>query len=728
MQTTPLSGRREFLRHSVTLSLIVPLQGAITSADALAASTVPSLAPGAFLRVDADSQVTVICKHLEMGQGTHSGLAAIVADELDASWDQVKVEAAPADAGRYNNLFFGKVQGTGGSTAMANSWQQLREAGATARAMLVAAAAQRWQLPVDDISVRDGLISNRHDARTATFGQLVEAASALAVPEKPALKDPSQFRLIGKPLRRKDTVGKVDGSAVYTQDIHLPGMLTAVVAHGPRFGARVKSFRAAGALKIRGVVDVVEIPTGVAVLARDTWSARQGREALEIDWDESSAFRLGSDAIFARYQELASQPGKVARHDGNPEQILQSAKRTLKASYRFPYLAHASMEPMNCVVHLQADRCDVWNGEQFQTIDQAKLAGLLGLKPEQVHLNMLYAGGSFGRRASKDSDYVLEAASIAKAIGGRVPVKLVWLREDDMRAGYYRPAFYHELEAALGDDGKVLGWRHRLVGQSIMAGTPFGAGIEKTGIDPVSVEGASTLPYAIDNLLVDLHTPSDIGVPVLWWRSVGSTHTAFSTETFLDELAHAAGRDPVDYRLAMLGNAPRHAAVLSLVAEKAKWHEPLSPAPSGDRRGRGVALHESFHSIVAQVAEVTIKPDGKVRVDRIVCAVDCGTIINPDSVRAQIEGSVAFALSAAMLGEITLSDGVVQQSNFHDYPALRLPDMPRVEFAFVSSTRAPTGMGEPAVPPVAPAVANAIAAATGKRLYRLPFDTTQLKA
>ena len=380
MQTTPLSGRREFLRHSVTLSLIVPLQGAITSADALAASTVPSLAPGAFLRVDADSQVTVICKHLEMGQGTHSGLAAIVADELDAAWDQVKVEAAPADAGRYNNLFFGKVQGTGGSTAMANSWQQLREAGATARAMLVAAAAQRWQLPVDDISVRDGLISNRHDARTATFGQLVEAASALAVPEKPALKDPSQFRLIGKPLRRKDTVGKVDGSAVYTQDIHLPGMLTAVVAHGPRFGARVKSFRAAGALKIRGVVDVVEIPTGVAVLARDTWSARQGREALEIDWDESSAFRLGSDAIFARYQELASQPGKVARHDGNPEQILQSAKRTLKASYRFPYLAHASMEPMNCVVHLQADRCDVWNGEQFQTIDQAKLAGLLGLK------------------------------------------------------------------------------------------------------------------------------------------------------------------------------------------------------------------------------------------------------------------------------------------------------------------------------------------------------------
>jgi isoquinoline 1-oxidoreductase beta subunit len=385
------------------------------------------------------------------------------------------------------------------------------------------------------------------------------------------------------------------------------------------------------------------------------------------------------------------------------------------------------MEPMNCVVHLKPDGCEIWNGEQFQTVDQAKVAALLGLQPEQVTLNMLYAGGSFGRRAGKDSDYVLEAASIAKAINGKAPVKLVWLREDDMKAGYYRPAFHHALEAALDAQGRLVGWRHRLVGQSILANSPF-AGMIKDGIDRVSVEGASNLPYAIPNMTVDLHSPQDIGVPVLWWRSVGSTHTAYSTETFIDEVAAAAGQDPVAFRLALLEHHPRHAGVLKLAADQAGWNQPLARGANGERRGRGVAVHESFNTFVAQVAEVTVAPDGSVKVDRIVCAVDCGMAINPDNVRSQVEGSVGFALSAALHGNVTLKDGVVEQSNFHDYAPIRINEMPKVEVHIVPSAEKPTGIGEPGVPPVAPAVANAIAAATGKRVRNLPIAADQLKA
>ena len=399
----------------------------------------------------------------------------------------------------------------------------------------------------------------------------------------------------------------------------------------------------------------------------------------------------------------------------------------LRAAYDFPYLADAAMEPLNCVVRVNHDGCEIWNGEQSHTADQMSVAALLGIKPEQVTIHMLYAGGSFGRRASTASDYVLDAVNIAKAIEGRAPVKLVWLREDDMRGGYYRPAFHHALEAALDAQGRLTGWRHRLVGQSILAGTPFGRMI-KDGIDPVSVEGATNLPYTIANVRVDLHTPDDIAVPVLWWRSVGSTHTAFSTETFIDEVAAAAGQDPVAFRLSLLDKRPRHAAVLKLAAEKAGWGTPLAAGTPGDRRGRGVAVHESFGSYVAQVAEVTVKPDGSLRVDRVISAVDCGIAINPDNVRAQVEGSIGFGLSAALHGEITLKDGVVEQSNFHDYAPIRINEMPKVEVHLVSSGQAPSGMGEPAVPPVAPAVANAIAAATGKRVRRLPIHGDELKA
>ncbi|WP_281915470.1 xanthine dehydrogenase family protein molybdopterin-binding subunit [Caldimonas thermodepolymerans] len=730
MSTTTLENpaRRRVLQAGagLTLALYLPVHAARAAAGGQEAAT--PFVPNAFLRIGEDNRVTVIAKHLEMGQGCYTGLATIVAEELDAAWSQVQVEGAPADARRYNNLGWGPVQGTGGSTAIANSWQQLREAGATARAMLVAAAAAQWGVPAGEVTVSEGEVIHAASGRKASFGQLARAAAQQPVPQQVQLKDPKDFRLIGKRVPRVDGAGKTDGSARFTQDVQLPGMLVAVVAHPPRFGATLKSVDDRKARAVRGVVDVVRIPSGVAVLARDTWSAKKGRDALEIEWDDSRAFRLGSAEILARYRELAATPGVVARREGDPDRALANAARTLEAAYDFPYLAHAAMEPMNCVIRLDADGCEVWNGEQFQTVDQAAVAQVLGLRPEQVRLHMLYAGGSFGRRASKTSDYLVEAAHIVKAIGGRAPVKLVWLREDDMRAGYYRPAFHHRLWAGLDARGRLVGWRHRLVGQSILAGSPFEPMMVKDGIDPVSVEGAANLPYAIPNLVVDLHSPQDIGVPVLWWRSVGSTHTAFSTECFIDELAQAAGQDPVAWRLALLAQHPRHAGVLRLAAERAGWGRPLAPGAAGERRGRGVAVHESFHSYVAQVAEVTVREDGSYRVDRVVCAVDCGIAVNPDVIRAQVEGSIGFALSTVLHGEITLRDGEVQQSNFHDYLVARITDMPQVEVHIVPSAANPTGIGEPAVPPLAPAVANALAAATGRRLRQLPIRPELLRA
>lgn len=725
MTTIQNLSRRGFLQGAAGLTLGLALPGVGLAARPGAAAA--SFEPTPFLRIGADNTVTVISKHLEMGQGTYTGLATIVAEELDAAWAQVKVEGAPADARRYKNLAFG-AQGTGGSTAMANSWGQMRETGATARAMLVSAAAKRWQVPAAEITVAEGVLRHAASGRQATFGELAEAASREAVPTTITLKDPKDFRLIGRRAPRKDSAAKTDGSAQFTQDVHLPGMLVAVVAHAPRFGGQVKAFDASRAKAVKGVVDVVAIPGGVAVLARDTWSARKGRDALGVEWDDSAAFKLGSDEILARYRELAARPGLVARSDGDTAGAFAGAARVVSASYDFPYLAHAAMEPMNCVVQRTDDGLEVWNGEQFQTVDQATLAAMFGLPPEKVKINMLYAGGSFGRRACTQSDYLREAAAIVKASGTRAPVKLVWMREDDMKAGYYRPLFHHRIEAALDADGSIRGWRHRLVGQSIIAGSAFEPAMVKNGIDAVSVEGAANLPYAIPNLQVELHTPTDIKVPVLWWRSVGSTHTAYSTETFLDRLAAEAGQDPVALRLKLLGKHPRHTAVLRLAAEKAGWGQPLAAGKPGERRGRGVAVHESFHSFVAQVAEVTVKADGSVKVDRIVSAVDCGLAINPDNVRAQVEGSVGFALSAALHGEITLKDGVVEQGNFGDYAPIRIDEMPKVEVHIVQSAENPTGIGEPGVPPVAPAVANAIAAATGRWLTRLPFQADALKA
>ncbi len=674
--------------------------------------------PNAFLRIGVDNTVTVIVKHLEMGQGTYTGLPTLVAEELDAAWDQVRVVGAPADASRYNNLFWGQAQGTGGSTALANSFEQLRQAGATARHMLVAAAAQQWGVSTADISVRSGIVSHPASDRRASFAELAPLAAEQPVPEAVLLKDPEEFVYIGKHVPRLDSRAKTDGTAVYTQDVKLPGMLTALVAHPPRFGGRVKSFDARRTKAVAGVEDVVAVPSGVAVLARDFWSAKRGRDVLSVEWDEADAFKLGSDEIRAQYRALADKPGLIARQQGDVTAALAGAPRTLEADYEFPFLAHAAMEPMDCVVRLGPQSCEIWNGAQLQTGDQQAVASITGLAAEQVKINMLYAGGSFGRRANPHSDYVVEAVSIAKAIGGRAPVKLIWTREDDTRGGYYRPMYFHRLRAALDSRGKIVAWHHRLVGQSILAGTAFEAMLVKDGIDGTSVEGAANLPYAIPNLAVELHSPK-LGIPVQWWRAVGSTHTAYATETFIDELAAAAQRDPVALRRELLQQHPRHLAVMELAAEKSGWGSRLAAG-----RGRGIAVHESFNSFVAQVAEVTVAADGGYRVDRVVCAVDCGIAVNPDIIRAQMEGGIGYGLSAALSDAITLQDGRVMQSNFHDYPVLRIDQMPAVEVHIVESGAKPTGVGEPATPVIAPAVANALSAATGRRYHTLPLGNT----
>lgn len=713
--------RRAFLKSSaaaggaLVLGFSLPLK-APRLAQAAPAGSAP-LAPNAFLRVAPDNTITVIVKHLEMGQGVYTGLPTLVAEELDADWRAIRVEAAPAEVPTYGNLAWGgAAQGTGGSTSLAGSWEQLRRAGAQARAMLVAAAAETWNVDAATLLTRNGHVLHPASGRRATYGKLATKAAAMPPPAEVALKRPGEWRLIGRRLPRTDSRAKSDGSALYALDVRLPGMLTALVARPPVFGGRVKSHNGDAVKALPGVKAVVEIPQGVAVVAADFWSAKKARDALKVEWDEPAAARISSDALMARYRELATRPGAVARDDGDAAQALAAAAKTVEAVFEFPYLAHAAMEPLNCVVRLGDGACEIWAGSQLQTLDQAVAARAAGLRPEQVRIHTLLAGGSFGRHANPTADYIAEGVAVARAVRALdAPVRLVWTREDDMRGGYYRPAYVHAVAAGIDAAGKPIAWRQRIVGQSIVKGTPFEAMLVKDGVDATSVEGASTLPYAVPNLRVDLHT-TDAPVPPLWWRSVGHTHTAYSTEVVMDLLARAAGQDPYRYRLALLGGHPRHAGVLKLAAEKAGWGAPLPPG-----RGRGIAVHESFNSFVAEVAEVTVRPDGGWTVDRVVCAVDCGVAVNPDIVRAQMESGIVFALSALRYGAITLKDGRVEQSNFHDYPILRIDETPRIEVHIVASELPPTGVGEPGVPPLAPAVANALLAATGRAPTRLPL-------
>ena len=711
------SSRRAFLKTAAATAagLTIGFHWSGPLSRALA-DTSKDFAPNAFLRIAPDNSVTVIAKHLEMGQGTYTGLATIVAEELDADWAQIRVESAPADASKYANLAFGTIQGTGGSSAMANSWMQLRNAGATARAMLVAAAAAEWNVPPASLTIERGVVRHPPSNRQATFGDLAAKAASQPVPDKVALKDPKDFKLIGQKLPRVDIPGKTNGTAQFTIDVTFPNMLVAVLQRPPLFGATVKSFDPTATKAVPGVVEVLQVPRGVAVVAKSFWAAKLGRDALKVEWDDSKAEKRSTTAIMAEYRRLAEQPGKPARKEGDAAAALKGAAKLITATYEFPYLAHAPMEPLDAVVKLDADSCEIWCGDQFQTVDQANAAATAGLKPEQVKIHTLLAGGSFGRRANMGSDYIVEAVSVAKALGANgTPVKLQWTREDDIRGGLYRPLYLHRLEAALDKNGQLVGWQHRIVGQSIIAGTAFAAVMVKDGIDGTSVEGAANLPYAVPNMSVELNT-TETGVPVLWWRVVGSSHTAYATEAFIDEIAYAAGKDPFAFRQAMLEHHPRHKAVLELAAKAAGWGNPL---PKG--KGRGIAVAEAFGTYVAQVAEVTVAPNGKVKVDRVVCAVDCGTPINPDVITAQMEGGIGFGLGAALYGAITLKDGQVEQTNFDAYQVLRIDEMPKVEVHIVPSPEAPTGVGEPGVAPVGPAVANAVFAVTGKRLRVLPF-------
>jgi isoquinoline 1-oxidoreductase subunit beta len=688
---------------------------------ALGAGATAELVPNAFVRIGADESVTVIAKHLEMGQGCYTGLATILAEELDADWARVRVESAPADAKRYANLVFKTMQGTGGSSAMANSWQQLREAGASARALLITAAAKQWHVPSSELRAERGVIYHESSQRQATFGSLVKVAAALPLSTQVALKDPRQFTLIGSRPPRVDVPAKCDGTAQFSLDVAMPDLLVALLARAPQFGATVVSFDAAAAQAVPGVVKVVQVPRGVAVLAKSFWAAKKGRDKLVIHWDDAHAEKRDSAQIMDEYRKLANEPATSARRTGDPARALQSAAKTLSATFEFPYLAHAPMEPLDCVVKLTAQRCDIWAGDQFQTIDQMNAAKTAGLEPAQVFINTLYAGGSFGRRANAFSDYIVEAVSIAKAYGADgTPIKLQWTREDDVRGGLYRPMYFHKLEAGLDAHRELTSWRHVIVGQSIMADTIMAAMI-KDGIDPTSVEGAATIAYDIPHVSVDLAT-TKTGVPVLWWRVVGSSHTTFAVETFMDQVAHAAGKDPFEFRRKLLANEPRMKAVLELAAEKAGWS--AAPLPKG--KGRGIAVAEAFKTFVAQVVEVTIEESGRVKVDRVVCAVDCGVAINPDVITAQMEGGIGFGLGAVLWGNVTLEKGRVQQSNFNDYRVLRMNEMPKVEVYIVPSAEAPTGVGEPGVAPIGPALANAIFSATGKRVEVLPLARSGL--
>jgi isoquinoline 1-oxidoreductase beta subunit len=715
--------RRDFLRTTAAVGAGLTIATWLPGCASKPAAAAPGagFAPNAFLRIGTDDTVTVIAKHLEMGQGAYTGLATIVADELDADWSRVAVEGAPADDKRYGNASWGGAMGTGGSSTISNSFQPMREAGAAARAMLVAAAAKRWNVAAGEITVANGVVSHAGSGKSARFGELVTDAAALPVPTTVTLKEPSAFRLIGKEdLPRLDIPAKVTGRATFTQDFKLPGMLTALVAHPPRFGGAVKSFDASKAKAVPGVTDVVQIPTGVAVLAKDFWAAKQGRDALAVEWDDAKAEQRSSDALWQEYRALGAKPGKVAKAEGDAAKAIAGAAKVVEATYELPYLAHAAMEPMNCVVQLTKDGCEIWYGAQMQSGDKAavmkalkgglagRVANRLGMGEDSIRLNMLYAGGSFGRRAAAASDYVLEGVSIAQAIDGRAPVKLVWTREDDTRAGYFRPMFLHAMRGGVDGQGNVVGWQSRSVGQAFWT-------LSKEGIDEAGVEGLSDIYYDVPSVQVENHIATS-PVTTQWWRSVGHSHTAFAKECFVDELARAAGKDPVEFRRALLAKQPRLLGVLNLAAEKAGWGTP--PAPGV---GRGVAVHKSFDSYVAEVAEVLVGKDGSLKVQRVVCAVDCGIVVNPDIVRAQMESGIAYGLGAALYGAITLDGGVVREANFDRYRTLRLADMPVVEVHIVPSTESPTGVGEPGLPPIAPAVANAIASITGKPERRLPL-------
>jgi isoquinoline 1-oxidoreductase beta subunit len=674
--------------------------------------------PNAFLRIGTDNTITVLLAHSEMGQSIWTTLPMLIAEELDADWSKIKVEHAPA-APQYAHTAYG-LQITGGSSTTWSEFDRYRQVGALTRALLVNTAAQQLGVEPSTIKTENGFVLSGD--KKLSYGELAEAAAKLEAPKSVTLKDPKDWKIIGKATKRLDGPEKINGTAIFGQDIHFDGLLTAVVARPPVFGGSVKSFDASATKKIKGVRNVVQVPTGVAVIADNYWAAKQGRDALKVDWDLGPNAKLDSQALLEEFRKLAATEGLTAAKAGDSKAALAKASKKVEAEYSVPYLAHSPMEPLNCAVRIDKDGCEIWTGTQMQGTDQQAAAKILGLKPEQVKIHTAFLGGGFGRRANPAADFVSEAVQVAKAADA--PVKTVWSREDDVRGGYYRPMYLHKATIGLDANDMPMAWEHTAVGQSILVGTPFEGFLVKNGVDATSVEGVADSAYlkGLANYHVNLHSPK-LGVPVLWWRSVGHSHSGFVMESLVDELAHAAGKDPVEYRRALLKDHPRHLAALNLAAEKAGW----GGMPPASGISRGIAVHESFGSYVAQVAEVSIDK-GVVKVHRVVCAIDCGLAVNPDSLKAQMESAIAFGLGAALHSQIIFKDGKVQQSNFHDYQVLRMNEMPKVEVYIVPSTEKMGGAGEPAVPPIAPAVTNAIFAATGKRIRTLPIGDQLMSA
>ena len=682
-----------------------------------------------FVKIASDGVVTVIIKHFEMGQGTTTGLTTLVAEELDADWDKTAIEFAPSNNDLYKNLAFG-MQGTGGSTAIANSFLQYRQAGAAAKDLLIRAAAEQWNVPKETITVTNGMI--KAGDKTDHFGSFITKAAALEPVKEPKLKPSTSFQLIGNPkLSRKDNTDKTNGTATFAMDVKVPNMVYAVILRSPRFGGQLVSFDAKAAKQVNGFIDAKALPTksGIAVYATSTWGALQAREAIEAKWDFSKAENRSTEEMRSdHFKKLDQAPEFTARKGSDfakTDAVIKNAAKTITADFFMPHLAHAPMEPLNCVIEpLPNGGIRLHDGCQFPAFVQPTLAKILKVPPEKVEINTVYAGGSFGRRANPTSDYNVEAALAFQALGGKKAVKLVWSREDDLSGGHYRPMAAHRVAIGLDDKGTITGWRHHIATQSILKGTAFEPAMVHEGVDHTSVEGVADTHYGIPSLSVGL---SDLRSPltVLWWRSVGNTHTAYAMEVALDMAAEKTKKDPIELRLSLLSDGTkdqkRLSDVLKLVREKSGWDKPL---PKG--WGRGVALHKSFNSYVAQVIEVSTKEEA-IKIERVICAVDCGIAVNPDVVKAQMEGGIGFGLGAVMRNQITFDEGEVVEANFPDYEPLRLPDIGNIEVHIAASTEAPTGVGEPGVPPAGPALANAIFAATGKRITNLPMTEQDIE-
>jgi isoquinoline 1-oxidoreductase beta subunit len=698
--------RREFLQAASAAGTSLVIGFTFSGCAEPGAPPGPPLEPNAWLRIGTDESIVVIVDRSEMGQGVATSLPMLIAEELEADWSKIRIEFAPADP-KYNNLLFG-MQGTGGSSSVRAAFTALRRAGAAAREVLIDAAAQTWNVDRSECHAQNGAVLHA-GGRRLTYGHLVATAATLPVPAEPPLKEPADWRIIGTRVPRLDTPPKVDGGAQFGIDVTMPGMLTAVVARCPVFGGTVARFDATAARAVPGVRDVVQISSGIAVVADGYWPAKTGRDALEVTWNEGATADVSRSSIARLFAQRVARPGAAARRAGDADRALSGATRRLEAVYETPFLAHATMEPMNCTAHVRPDGVDIWAPTQFQTGAHQMGAAIGGVPTEQVKVHTTYLGGGFGRRF--ELDFILEALETSKAVGA--PVKVIWTREDDTGHDFYRPASYHRLRAGLDANSRPAAWTHRVVAPSIMARV-FPDTVQND-LDGEAVEGAVEMPYVVPNVYVD-YVLTDTGIPVGFWRSVNHSYNAFVVEGFIDELAHAAQQDPYEYRRTLLANAPRYLRVLELAATRAGWGSALP-----DGVFRGIAVHKSFESYVAQVAEVSVAQDGTPRVHRVVCAVDCGPVVNPDTVEAQMQSGIVYGLTAALYGEIGIEGGRVVQSNFHDYPMLRMAEMPRVEVHIVPSTDPQGGVGEPGTPPIAPAVCNAIYAATGKRIRRLPI-------